>query len=97
MNLDKKEFLKEMDAKRTEESNLEGAIVHFKDFPTELVRPRPVDVWLPEGYDPESNDRYPVIYMHDGQFLFDQSNSPYSGMDLFWDVDDVIRSHIYSS
>ena len=50
-----------------------------------------MDVWLPEGYDPESDELYPVIYMHDGQFLFHQSRSPYAGMDvMFWDVDKVI-------
>ncbi len=69
---------------------LDGTIIHYDDFPSELVRPRPVDVWLPEGYDHQSNDRYPVIYMHDGQFLFDQSDSPFAGMDLLWDVDKAI-------
>ena len=33
---------------------LEGSIVHYQEFPSELVRPRPVDVWLPEGYDADS-------------------------------------------
>ncbi len=46
-----------------------------------------MDVWLPEGYDPASSDRYPVVYMHDGQMLFDHDTSPYAGWDVFWDVD----------
>jgi predicted alpha/beta superfamily hydrolase len=32
---------------------------------------RDVVVWLPPGYDSESDRRYPVLYMHDGQNLFD--------------------------
>jgi enterochelin esterase-like enzyme len=66
---------------------LDGTISHYKSFASELIRPRPVDVWLPEGYDPQSRVRYPVIYMHDGQMLFHVETSPFAGMDLFWDVD----------
>ena len=69
---------------------LEGSIVHYQEFPSELVRPRPVDVWLPEGYDADSSDRYPVLYMHDGQMLFHHSDSSLAGMDVFWDVDKAI-------
>lgn len=32
-----------------------------------------VDVWLPEGFD--ENKRYPVLYMHDGQNLFDATTT----------------------
>jgi len=69
---------------------LTGSIVHYQEFPSELIRPRPVDVWLPEGYDPESSDRYPVIYMHDGQMIFHHSDSSLAGMDVFWDVDKAV-------
>lgn len=34
-----------------------------------------VDVWLPEGFDDATGNRYPVIYMHDGQNLFDATTS----------------------
>ncbi len=77
------------DAEMTDTSN-PGDLVHYPDFPTELIPPRPVDVWLPEGYDSASDDRYPVIYMHDGQFLFDRGQSPYVGTDWLWDVDRTI-------
>lgn len=36
-----------------------------------LERPRDVLVHLPRGYDQERDRRYPVLYMHDGQNLFD--------------------------
>ena len=89
-NLAKKDFMTKTVARRTEPSILEGAIVHYEEFPSQLIRVRPVDVWLPEGYDPASTDRYPVIYMQDGQMMLDHSASPYAGMDLFWDVDKAI-------
>lgn len=85
-----KEYSKKTDVRTREQPILEGSIVHHKDFPSELIRPRPVDVWLPEGYDPAANDRYPVIYMHDGQMMFDVSTSSLAGTDVFWDVDKAI-------
>ncbi len=46
-----------------------GRIERLADFPSSHVAPRHVDVWLPAGYDPAR--RYRVIYVHDGQMLFD--------------------------
>ena len=66
---------------------LDGNLIHYASFSSKYVEQRPVDVWLPEGYDPESSDRYAVIYMHDGQFLFDHPTSPYYGTVWMWDVD----------
>lgn len=45
-----------------------GRIERLAIQPRELP-PRPVDVWLPPGYPAAAP--YPVIYMHDGQMLFD--------------------------
>ena len=42
-------------------------------------------VFLPEGYQ-DSNKRYPVVYMHDGQNLF----SGKSGPSIKWDVDKMV-------
>lgn len=41
------------------------------------ISPRTIYVYLPPGYE-KSNASYPVLYMHDGQNLFDPSRS-YSG------------------
>jgi predicted alpha/beta superfamily hydrolase len=46
-----------------------GKIVRVENFPSTFVAARNVDVWLPEGYSPEK--KYAVVYMHDGQMLFD--------------------------
>ncbi|MFP5041750.1 alpha/beta hydrolase [Parasediminibacterium sp. JCM 36343] len=50
-----------------------GSIVSFKDFPSKYVAARNVDVWLPDGY--TTKKRYAVLYMHDGQMLFDSTNN----------------------
>jgi predicted alpha/beta superfamily hydrolase len=52
---------------------------------SKYVDARHVDVWLPEGYD--ASKKYPVLYMHDGQMLFDSSKT---WNKLAWDVDDVM-------
>jgi len=33
------------------DSATNGTLVHHASFPSDLVQTRPVDVWLPEGYD----------------------------------------------
>ena len=64
-----------------------GTLEYHPDFPSEYIVPRPVEVWLPEGYDPTSPARYPVLYVHDGQFIFHHGRTPFSGTDWLWDVD----------
>lgn len=49
------------------------------------VLPRSVDIWLPPSYETAPAKRYPAIYVHDGQTLFDPALSPISGQD--WDID----------
>ena len=46
-----------------------GEIHRIDSFPSNYITPRPVDVWLPESY--VENKTYDVLYMHDGQMLFD--------------------------
>ena len=50
-----------------------GRIVRFTDFPSKYVKPRIIDVLLPNGYSPKIS--YPVLYMHDGQMLFDDAQT----------------------
>lgn len=61
---------------------------HFPDFPSRLIPPRQVDVWLPPGYDPASPTRYPVLYMHDGQNLFEPEHA-FIGVD--WGIDPALN------
>jgi enterochelin esterase-like enzyme len=50
-----------------------GRVERLPALGSRHVDPRPVDVWLPPGYD----DRRPhaVLYMHDGQMLFDPATT----------------------
>jgi enterochelin esterase-like enzyme len=48
-----------------------GQIVRHADFISQWIPARHVDVWLPNGYTPSK--RYAVLYMHDGQMLFDST------------------------
>lgn len=50
-----------------------GRVERLADFPSRHVTPRNVDVWLPDGYSDAT--RYDVLYMHDGQMLFDATHS----------------------
>ncbi|MDX2286190.1 MAG: alpha/beta hydrolase-fold protein [Bacteroidia bacterium] len=50
-----------------------GRVVRHADFPSRHVDARHVDVWLPAGYSPAQ--RYAVLYMHDGQMLFDSTTT----------------------
>lgn len=48
-----------------------GTIDRLSPMPSEFVASRPVQVWLPPGYTRENKRRYPVLYLHDGQTMFD--------------------------
>lgn len=57
---------------------------------SDLVSPRGIEIWLPGSYGAEPARRYPVLYMHDGQNVFDPSQSKYSGWD--WGVDEALTA-----
>lgn len=61
-----------------------GTCHHHPSFTSRFVEPRNVDVWLPPAYTPNHPERFPVLYFHDGQNLFDPHLS-YAGVD--WDID----------
>ncbi len=50
--------------------SLAGTLEHFENFYSKHVDFRNVDVWFPPGYE-QGDERYPVLYMHDGQNIFD--------------------------
>lgn len=54
---------------------------------TGLARQRRLRIYLPPGY-ADSDERYPVLYMHDGQNLFDDATS-YVGE---WGVDEALNT-----
>ncbi len=62
-----------------------GRLEHVRNFPSRFVDARHVSVWLPPGYDPKGQP-YAVLYMHDGQNLFDRATG-YGGKE--WGVDEA--------
>jgi len=64
-----------------------GTLLRHAQFPSRHVAARNVDVWLPPGYAEAAGTRYPVLYMHDGQNVFDPSTS-YTKVD--WGVDEAM-------
>lgn len=55
-----------------------------------LPLPRTIVVYLPPGYDPAGVRRYPVLYLHDGQNVFDRATS----FGEEWQVDESAQSLI---
>jgi predicted alpha/beta superfamily hydrolase len=76
----------------TIESGMHTVVGDFRlhlDFPSaKLSNTRTIIVYLPPGYDDEDDGtRHPVLYMHDGQNLFDGESS-FSGVE--WSVDEAV-------
>lgn len=65
-----------------------GTVIKVEDFASDYVKPRHLEIWLPPSYDAALDARYPVLYMHDGQNLFDPAQSQYSQTD--WGVDEAM-------
>ena len=61
-----------------------GTRLTIPAFPSRFVDARQVEVWLPPGYE-TSQARYPVLYVHDGQNIFDPATA-FGGAD--WGVDE---------
>ena len=69
-----------------------GMVRYHRGLTGEGLRyPRDVIVWLPPSYERSPRRRYPVLYMHDGQNVFDPSTS-FIGFD--WRADEVSDSLI---
>ncbi|MEQ7872986.1 alpha/beta hydrolase-fold protein [Sphingomonas sp. ASV193] len=63
-----------------------GQIVDLGVLTPRTALPRRVVVWLPSGYDPKGPP-YAVLYMHDGQNLFDDKTAGYGHE---WMVDETL-------
>jgi predicted alpha/beta superfamily hydrolase len=69
-------------------SGVLGRLVYWTDVRSAYLRlPRHVEIWLPPGYDSSRTRRYPVLYMSDGQNLFDPRIAN-TGVD--WGVDEAV-------
>ena len=68
---------------------LTGNIQHHSAFPSRILgNRRDVLVYLPKGYRRSHTQRYPVLYLHDGQNVFDAATS-FAGVE--WGVDETAQ------
>jgi predicted alpha/beta superfamily hydrolase len=68
---------------------LTGNIKRHRAFPSKVLgNRRDVLVYLPPGYRRFSKTRYPVLYLHDGQNVFDAATS-FAGVE--WGVDETAQ------
>jgi pimeloyl-ACP methyl ester carboxylesterase len=67
-----------------------GTLVDLGTVSSRYSDPRHVQVWLPSGYRPDG-PKYAVLYMHDGQNLFDKAAAGY-GME--WQIDETLDALI---
>jgi enterochelin esterase-like enzyme len=63
-----------------------GKIQRIENFGSQFVDPRNIDVWLPDDY--SKKERYAVLYMHDGQMLFD-STTTWNHQE--WGIDEIMN------
>lgn len=64
------------------EVSLATTILTHAAFPSQILLPRDVHVYRPPGYEEETSRRYPVLYLKDGQNIFDPKE-----MGMEWEVD----------
>ena len=62
-----------------------GQVFRVESFSSKHLPSRNVDIWLPEGY--SDSKQYAVLYMHDGQMLFDAKSS-WNGQE--WGADETL-------
>lgn len=63
----------------------DGKIIHIENYKSEYVSARNIDIWVPDNYD--DSKKYSVIYMNDGQTLFNASGS---WLENEWEVDEMM-------
>jgi enterochelin esterase-like enzyme len=62
-----------------------GKLTRIENFASQYTGARNIDIWVPDGY--TSKKKYAVLYMHDGQMLFDSTTT---WNKQSWNVDDIV-------
>jgi predicted alpha/beta superfamily hydrolase len=73
----------------TDNPALMGTLNHYPRVPSRFIKYRNVEIWLPPDYDEDNASGYAVLYMHDGQNLFEAQKS-YIGVD--WGMDETMTT-----
>ena len=66
-----------------------GTLERIPEFKSQFITPRDIAVWLPDGY--QIGDSCDVLYMHDGNMLFDATTT-WNHQE--WQVDEIMDSLI---
>ena len=61
-----------------------GTLKRIEHFESKNIESKNIDVWLPDNY--SNNEHYAVLYMHDGQALYDAATT---WNKQAWEVDEV--------
>jgi enterochelin esterase-like enzyme len=77
-------YLTKINAQHVLPQVVSGKIERIENFHSKYVTPRNIDIWLPNGY--SDTTKYAVLYMHDGQMLYDPTQT---WNKQSWNVDDV--------
>lgn len=56
----------------------EGRLLEYEHFGAANLPEQRLTIWLPPGYDRHPDQRYGVVYMHDGHNLFDPAKSNFN-------------------
>ncbi|MBA2431241.1 MAG: hypothetical protein H0V56_03905, partial [Chthoniobacterales bacterium] len=87
--MDKPYLLRHNPSPRMSEHTLTGNIHAHAAFPSKILgNKRDVLVYLPPGYRRSRTRRYPVLYLHDGQNVFDAATS-FGGVE--WGADETAQ------
>lgn len=65
-----------------------GDVFRYAGFPSKITDARNIDVWLPPNYNEKNSEKYPVIYMHDGQNLFNRQTAQSK---IEWGIDETLE------
>lgn len=79
------------DLKHKVRGQVTGNVKTHKGVQIDGLKERDVLVWLPPNYEAEKGRRYPVLYMHDGQNVFDPRTST---LERDWQIDELADSLI---
>jgi predicted alpha/beta superfamily hydrolase len=73
------------------DSHITGSVARYASFQSKFVEPRNLDIWLPPSYGESTGKRYPALYMHDGQSLFEPGHA-FTAEE--WEVDEMMTKLI---
>lgn len=69
----------------------QDTIIYWNDYKSEFVKPRNVEIWLPDNYGKDPEQYYRLVLMQDGQNVFNPATS-FTG--IAWGADHLMDSLI---